>query len=72
MELLGQNRGGKTIIFANFLATIGRLSQFLEEAGIAHTIFSGAQSMLEKQMAVDRFQHAGSGTDLHRFGRRGA
>jgi SNF2 family DNA or RNA helicase len=56
-ELLRKNRADKTIIFANFRATIRRLSQSLDEAGIAHGVFSGEQSLQEKQMAVDLFRH---------------
>jgi SNF2 family DNA or RNA helicase len=56
-ELLRQNRSDKTIIFANFRATIGRLSRSLEDAGIRHSVFSGEQSLVEKQLAVDQFRH---------------
>jgi SNF2 family DNA or RNA helicase len=57
LELLRANRADKTIIFANFRATIARLSKTLAEAGIDHAVFSGEQSIPEKQMAVDRFRH---------------
>lgn len=57
LELLRKNPSGKTIIFANFRATLRRLSQTLDQAGIAHSLFSGEQSIVEKQMAVDTFRH---------------
>ena len=56
-QLLHENRSEKTIIFANFRATIARLSRSLDAAGIEHAVFSGEQSTTEKQMAVDRFRH---------------
>ena len=57
LELLRENRGDKTLVFANFRATIDRLSGLLTESGIRHVVFSGSQSALEKQMAIDRFRN---------------
>ena len=57
LELLRKNAAGKTLVFANFRATIERLAALLTQAGLPHTVFSGNQSTLEKQLAVDSFRH---------------
>jgi SNF2 family DNA or RNA helicase len=57
LELLRENRGGKTLVFANFRNTIDRLDALLTEAGIPHAVFSGRQTTLEKQMAIDAFRN---------------
>ena len=56
LELLRLNQKGKTLVFANFRATLERLENMLREAGIAFAVFSGAQNAAEKAQAVEEFR----------------
>ena len=56
LELLGQSRGDKVLIFANFQRTLQHLQQLLGEAGIAFVTFSGAESDQQKDDAVEAFR----------------
>jgi SNF2 family DNA or RNA helicase len=58
LELLRQNRKGKSLVFANFRATLDRLAQVLREADIPFCVFSGAQSAPEKQQSVESLREA--------------
>ncbi len=57
LELLGQNRSQKTLVFANFRATLDHLAGLLERHGIRFVLFTGSQSQLEKELAIDQFKH---------------
>ena len=56
LDLLGQSRGDKVLIFANFTRTLEHLQQLLRETGIAFVTFSGAESDREKDAAVEAFR----------------
>ena len=56
LELLRKNQKDKTLVFANFRATLERLRSVLTEAGISFVVFSGAESIVEKKQAVDDFK----------------
>jgi SNF2 family DNA or RNA helicase len=56
LELLRQNPKAKTLVFANFRATLGRLGGVLTASGVGHVVFSGAQSPAEKTRAVQAFR----------------
>jgi SNF2 family DNA or RNA helicase len=56
LELLGQCRDDKVLIFANFQRTLQHLQQLLSEAGINFVTFSGNESDREKDEAVDAFR----------------
>lgn len=56
LELLRRAGEAKALVFANFRATLDRLSRVLGDAGIAHVVFSGAQSAAEKADAVAAFR----------------
>lgn len=56
LELLRQSQGAKTLVFASFRATLGRLMQVLTQAGIAHSVFAGTETSREKDAAVERFR----------------
>jgi SNF2 family DNA or RNA helicase len=56
LELLGQSRGDKVLVFANFQQTLQHLQQLLGEAGIAFVTFSGAESDRQKDEAVEAFR----------------
>lgn len=56
IELLRKNEKNKTLVFANFRATLERLDGVLSNAGIPHTVFSGAQSAAEKERAIEGFR----------------
>jgi len=56
LELLRKNKTDKTLVFANFRATIEHLSAILTEEGIAFTVFSGAESIAQKKQAVEDFR----------------
>ncbi len=56
INLLRQNPGNKTLIFANFRATLNHLARLLTQAKIAFTVFSGEQSSAEKESAVQQFR----------------
>lgn len=53
VELLGANRQGKALVFANFTATLDRLSTVLTDAGIPFSMFTGRQTATEKACAVE-------------------
>jgi SNF2 family DNA or RNA helicase len=53
VELLGANRQGKALVFANFTATLDRLAGVLTEAGIPFSVFTGRQTAAEKARAVE-------------------
>ena len=57
LELLGQNRHEKMLIFACFRRTLQQLQHLLDETGVAYTTFSGAQSQQQKDAAVEAFRH---------------
>ena len=52
VELLRANRRGKTLVFANFTATLDRLASVLAGAGIPFCVFTGRQTAAEKAQAV--------------------
>ena len=56
LELLSQNRDDKMLVFACFRRTLERLQHLLDEAGIAYSTFSGAQSQRQKDAAVEAFR----------------
>ena len=56
LELLRQNRGDKTLVFANFRATLARLASLLTDAGISFSVFSGEESAAEKDRAAQEFR----------------
>ena len=56
LELLRQNRGDKTLVFANFRVTLARLADVLTAAGIPFSVFSGGQTSAEKDRAVEDFE----------------
>jgi SNF2 family DNA or RNA helicase len=56
LELLGQSRGDKVLVFANFQQTLQYLQHLLGEAGIAFVTFSGAESDRQKDEAVEAFR----------------
>ncbi len=56
IELLEKNRADKTLVFANFQATLRRLQTVLSRVGIAFSVFSGEQSASEKDRAVEEFR----------------
>ena len=57
LELLTKNHADKTLVFANFRATLDCLAGLLERHGIRFVLFTGSQSQLEKEMAIDQFRH---------------
>jgi SNF2 family DNA or RNA helicase len=57
LELLSQNGHEKVLIFACFRRTLEQLQHLLNEAGVAYTTFSGAQSQQQKDAAVDAFRN---------------
>ena len=56
LGLLGQSRQEKVLVFANFRRTLQHLQRLLDEAGIAHVTFSGAESDRQKDEAVEAFR----------------
>jgi len=56
LDLLRQNRKDKTLVFANFRATLKRLQHVLTEAGIPFRTFSGAETTAAKARAVEEFR----------------
>ncbi len=56
LELLRQNQSSKTLVFANFRATLQRLETILTEASITFAVFSGSQSAPEKAAAIAAFR----------------
>ncbi|NNM88303.1 MAG: DEAD/DEAH box helicase [Phycisphaerae bacterium] len=57
LELLGKNRGQKTLVFANFRITLDRVAGLLERHGIRSVSFTGSLSQMEKELAIDDFKH---------------
>lgn len=53
LELLQQSQGHKILVFVHALRTLHRLQQLLAESDIACSTFSGEQSSLEKDRAVE-------------------
>lgn len=53
LELLGANRQGKVLVFANFAATLDRLAAVLNHAAIPFSMFTGRQTAVEKAQAVE-------------------
>ena len=51
-----QGREAKTLVFANFTATLDRLAGVLTEAGIPFSLFTGRQNAAEKAEAVEAFR----------------
>ena len=58
LELLRGNLQTKTLVFANFQATLDILASLLRKAGIPHVVFSGRQTAAEKARAVAAFREA--------------
>jgi len=58
LELLGRNAKDKTLVFANFRATLRRLASVLTKAGIPHCVFSGDETPAQKELAVEAFRGA--------------
>jgi len=56
LDILRQNRNDKTLVFANFRATLSRLAAVLADAGIPYSLFTGAQTAMEKDWAVEEFR----------------
>ncbi len=56
LELLEKNRRDKTLVFANFRATLEHLSAALEKHSVDHVVFTGSMSQPEKEMAIDQFR----------------
>lgn len=56
IELLEKNSTDKTLVFANYQATLQRLQAALSRVGIAFSVFSGEQSASEKDRAVEEFR----------------
>ncbi len=56
LELLRQSGQEKVLVFANFRRTLEHLQFLLDEAGIAYVTFSGAESDVEKDKAVEAFR----------------
>ncbi|MFH0939032.1 MAG: SNF2-related protein [Planctomycetota bacterium] len=56
LELLRKNEKSKTLVFANFRATLTRLQTVLAETGVPFVVFSGAESIAQKAQAVKRFR----------------
>ncbi|MBU2573592.1 MAG: DEAD/DEAH box helicase family protein [Elusimicrobia bacterium] len=56
LELLTRNPEGKTLVFANFRATLARLGGTLAAAGIRFSVFSGSCTTREKEQAVEEFR----------------
>jgi SNF2 family DNA or RNA helicase len=58
LELIGAGKpSDKILVFASFRTTIERLKSLFSGAGIAFSVFSGAESALQKDHAVYRLQH---------------
>jgi SNF2 family DNA or RNA helicase len=53
VELLAANRQDKSLVFANFTATLDRLAGVLADAAIPFCVFTGRQSAAEKAQAVE-------------------
>jgi SNF2 family DNA or RNA helicase len=56
LELLRQSGQEKVLVFANFRRTLEHLQRLLDEAGIAYATFSGAESDVQKDEAVEAFR----------------
>ncbi len=53
LELLKANREAKSLVFADFTATLDRLACVLTDAGIPFSVFTGRQTAPEKAQAVE-------------------
>ncbi len=56
LELLGQSRKEKVLVFASFRRTLEHLQGLLAQAGIRYVTFSGMESDRQKDAAVEAFQ----------------
>ncbi len=56
LELLRQSGQEKVLVFANFRRTLEHLQRLLDEAGIAYVTFSGAETDVQKDEAVEAFR----------------
>ena len=56
LALLRENPRGKTIVFANFRATLARLESLLTENSLDHAVLTRAQSAQEKDLDIARFK----------------
>jgi len=56
LELLRANLQAKTLVFANFQATLDVLGNLLRTAAIPHVVFSGRRTVAEKAEAVAAFR----------------
>jgi SNF2 family DNA or RNA helicase len=56
LDLLRKNEKNKTLVFANFRATLDRLQAVLTESGVPFVVFSGVQSAAQKTQAVEDFR----------------
>jgi SNF2 family DNA or RNA helicase len=56
LELLRLNRSDKTLVFANFRATLRRLAEVLGAEGLAFCTFCGDLSAGEKERAIETFR----------------
>jgi SNF2 family DNA or RNA helicase len=56
LELITHSGQEKVLVFANFRRTLEHLERLLDQSGIAHVTFSGAESDREKDEAVEAFR----------------
>ncbi|NLX96657.1 MAG: DEAD/DEAH box helicase family protein [Rhodopirellula sp.] len=56
LELLGQSRQDKVLVFANFRRTLEHLQSLLEGAGIRYVTFSGMETDRQKDESVEAFR----------------
>jgi superfamily II DNA/RNA helicase len=56
-RLLLHTQKGKGIIFCNFKESIDRVSQFLAEKGIPHSVYHGGLEQLERELALIKFRN---------------
>jgi len=55
LDLLRESAGQKVLVFANFRATLDRLSRVLSQGGFSFCLFHGSLSQQEKQRAIEDF-----------------
>jgi SNF2 family DNA or RNA helicase len=55
--LMAGKESDKILVFASFRKTLERLKVLLSDAGIAFSVFSGAESAADKDRAVERLRH---------------
>ncbi len=56
LELLTQSHGHKVLVFVQSLRTLHRLGRLLTEVHLGHSVFSGEQSAMEKDAAVEQLR----------------